>query len=241
MHKSNIKHAFFAAVPYTIPIFAGFTFLGMAYGMYMNASGFSFWYPLFMSIAIFAGSAEFVAVSLLLAPFDPLNAFLMALMINARHLFYGIAMLERYQRLGKKKWYLIYGLCDESFSINYTAVIPDDVDRGWFYFFVTILNQCYWVLGATLGGLFGHLLPISTKGIEFVMTALFLVIFLEQWNQETNHISSYIGLAASLLSLLLFKSKNFMIPAMILILIMVSKAQTNQKEGKIQDDTQPAN
>lgn len=229
MHNSKIKQAFLAAVPYTIPIFAGFTFLGMAYGMYMNASGFSFWYPLFMSMAIYAGSVEFVGVSLLLAPFHPLNAFLMALMINARHLFYGIALLERYQKLGWKRWYLIFGLCDETFSINYSAAIPEGIDSGWFFFFVTFLNQCYWVLGATLGGLFGHLLPFSTKGIEFVMTALFIVIFLEQWNQETDHTSSYIGLLASLLSLLLFGAKNFMIPAMILILLMVSRLPNKQK------------
>ena len=119
-----------SAFPYTVPIFAGFLFLGMTYGIYMNVSGFSFWYPMFMSLTIFAGSAEFVAVNLLLGPFRPFQALAMTLMLNARHLFYGISMLDKYRGTGLKKIYLIFGMCDESFSINCTAEIPEDVDRG---------------------------------------------------------------------------------------------------------------
>ena len=159
--------AFRAAFPYTIPIFAGFWFLGLTYGIYMNVSGFSFWYPMLMSITIFAGSIEFVTVSMLLGAFNPLQAFAMTLMINARHLFYGISMLDRFRGTGWKKFYLIFGMCDESFSINYTADIPEDVDRGWFMFFVTLLNHIYWFSGATLGGIFGSLIHFNTEGIEF--------------------------------------------------------------------------
>ena len=119
-----------AAFPYTIPIFAGFWFLGMTYGIYMNVSGFSFLYPMFMSMTIFAGSMEFVAANLLLGAFNPIQALAMTLMINARHLFYGISMLDKYKGTGIKKFYLIFGMCDESFSVNYTAKIPEDVDRG---------------------------------------------------------------------------------------------------------------
>ena len=137
----TIKKAFAAAFPYTLPIFAGFWFLGMTYGIYMNVSGFSFWYPMLMSLTIFAGSIEFVTVHMLLGAFNPLQAFAMTLMINARHLFYGISMLDRFRGLGWKKFYLIFGMCDESFSINYTADIPEDVDRGWFMFSVTLLNH----------------------------------------------------------------------------------------------------
>ena len=150
--KEVRKKAFRAAFPHTIPIFAGFWFLGMTYGIYMNVSGFSFWYPMLMSLFIFAGSMEFVAVNLLLGAFDPLQALAMTLMINARHLFYGISMLDRYRGQGWKKIYLIFGMCDESFSINYTAEIPEDVDSGWFMLFVTLLNHFYWFFGATLGG-----------------------------------------------------------------------------------------
>ena len=132
-----MKKAFIAAFPKTIPIFAGFWFLGMAYGIYMNVSGFSFLYTLIMSLFIFAGSMEFVTVSLLLGAFNPLQALLLTLMINARHLFYGISMLDKYRKTGWKKSYLIFGMCDESFSINYTARIPQGIDRNWFMFFVT--------------------------------------------------------------------------------------------------------
>lgn len=212
-----IKKAFKAAFPYTIPIFAGFWFLGMTYGIYMNVSGFSFWYPMLMSLTIFAGSMEFVAVNLLLGAFNPMQALAMTLMINARHLFYGISMLDKYRGTGWKKFYLIFGMCDESFSINYTAEIPEDTDRGWFMFFVTLLNQFYWFLGATLGGIFGSLIHFSTEGLDFVMTAMFVVIFLEQWLKEKNHVSAVMGILLSLLCLIAFGADHFMIPAMLAI------------------------
>ncbi len=213
-HKMKLINALKAAFPHTIPIFAGFWFLGMTYGIYMNVSGFSFWYPMLMSLTIFAGSMEFVTVSLLLGAFDPLQALAMTLMINARHLFYGISMLEKYRGNGLKDIYLIFGMCDESFSINYTAEIPVGVDKGWFMFFVTLLNHFYWVFGATLGGIFGSLIHFNTEGLDFVMTAMFVVIFMEQWMKEKNHASAYAGIVISLLCLLAFGAENFMIPAM---------------------------
>lgn len=181
-HDKNTKYrkALKAAFPHTIPIFAGFWFLGLTYGIYMNVSGFSFWYPMLMSLNIFAGSVEFVAVNMLLGAFNPIQAFAMTLMINARHLFYGVSMLDKYKGTGWKKFYLIFGMCDESFSINYTADVPEDVDKGWFMFFVTILNHFYWFSGATLGGIFGSLIHFNTEGLDFVMTAMFVVIFMEQ-------------------------------------------------------------
>lgn len=214
----KIKSAFKAAFPHTIPIFAGFWFLGMTYGIYMNVSGFSFWYPMLMSLTIFAGSAEFVAVNMLLGAFNPLQALAMTLMINARHLFYGISMLDKYRGNGLKDIYLIFGMCDESFSINYTADIPAGIDRGWFMFFVTLLNHCYWFFGATLGGIFGSLIHFNTEGLDFVMTAMFVVIFMEQWMKEKNHVSALVGIGISLLCLIAFGSDNFIIPAMVGIL-----------------------
>ena len=213
-----MKKAFAAAFPYTIPIFAGFWFLGLTYGIYMNVSGFSFWYPMLMSITIFAGSVEFVTVNMLLGAFNPLQALVMTLMINARHLFYGISMLEKYRGTGWKKVYLIFGMCDESFSINYTADIPEDVDRGWFMFFVTLLNHFYWFFGATLGGIFGSLIHFNTEGLDFVMTAMFVVIFLEQWLKEKQHTSAFVGIGLSLLCLLAFGADNFIIPSMFAML-----------------------
>lgn len=220
-----------AAFPYTIPIFAGFWFLGMTYGIYMNVSGFSFLYPMFMSMTIFAGSMEFVAANLLLGAFNPIQALAMTLMINARHLFYGISMLDKYKGTGIKKFYLIFGMCDESFSVNYTAKIPEDVDRGWFYFFVTLLNQCYWVFGATLGGLFGSLIHFNTEGLEFVMTAMFVVIFMEQWMKEKNHASAFLGLGLSLICLIAFGADQFMIPSMLAILGVLTLLRKPLEKG----------
>ena len=175
-----------------------------------------------MSLTIFGGSLEFVAVSMLLAPFAPLQTLIMTLMIQARHLFYGIAMLDKYKGTGWKKFYLIFGMCDESFSINCTAQIPADVDRGWFMFFVTALNQFYWVSAATVGGLVGSLLSFDTTGLEFVMTAMFVVIFSEQWLKEKKHYTALIGLASAIACRLGFGADNFMIPTMLCILVFLT-------------------
>ena len=217
--------AFKAAFPYTIPIFAGFWFIGLTYGIYMNASGFSFVYPMLMSFFIFGGSLEFVAAEMLLSPFAPLQVFLMALLIQARHLFYGISMLDKFKGTGWKKFSLIYGMCDESFSINYSAKIPEDVDKGWFMLFVTWLNRFYWVSGATIGGLVGSLLKFDTSGIGFVMTAMFVVIFLDQWLKEKNHASSLIGIGVSVLCLVIFGPDSFMLPTMAAIILILTAAR----------------
>lgn len=180
--------AFRAALPYTLPICVGFLFLGMSYGFFMRSQGFSFVYPLLMSLFIFAGSMEFVTANLLLLPtFQPVHAFLLTIMVNARHLFYGLSLLDKFKNLGWKKPYLIFGLCDETFSIHCTVDAPEGVDPGWFMFFVTVLNQAYWVAGATAGALLGYIIHFNTKGIEFVMTALFVVMFVSQWevNEDT--------------------------------------------------------
>lgn len=229
--SSEYKKAFKAAFPYTVPIFAGFWFLGITYGIYMNVSGFPFWYPMIMSVAIFAGSMEFVAANMLLGAFNPIQAFFMTLMINARHLFYGISMLDKFKGTGKKKGYLIYGMCDETFSVNYSADIPKDVDRGLFMFFVTLLNQLYWVTGATLGGLFGSLIKFNTAGLDFAMTAMFVVIFTNGWIKEKNHTSSLLGLGLSALCLIIFGADDFIIPAMAAILAALTALRGTLDRG----------
>ena len=219
MKRQTLSAAFRAAFPFTIPIMTGFLFLGTAYGVYMNVSGFPAIYPILMAMTVFAGSMEFVAVNLLLGAFNPLGALALTLMVNARHLFYGIAMLDKYRNVpGRKRWYLIFGMCDESFSINVAAQVPDGVDRGWFYFFVTLLNQIYWVCGAALGGLFGSLLSFELEGLEFVMTALLAVLFLEQLLKEKDHTSALLGVGLSAACLMVFGSGNFVIPSMLAIL-----------------------
>ena len=227
--------AFKAALPHTLPIAVGFLFLGVSYGFLMRSLGFSFVYPMLMSLFIFAGSMEFVAAHLLLLPFNPWRALSLALMVNARHLFYGISMLDKYKGLGWKKPYLIFGMCDESFTINCTVKPLADVDSGWFMFFVTLLNQIYWVAGATLGSLLGYIIKFDTTGIDFVMTALFVVMFLGQWDEAKEHRPALVGLGCACLCLLLFGGDSFVLPAMALIVLCFTfdrkRAEQTTKEA----------
>lgn len=216
--KNTKLKALRAAFPHTIPILAGFLFLGMTYGVFMVQSGFPFWYPMLTSLVVYGGSLEFVIVNLLLGAFNPLQAFFMALMIQARHLFYGISVLDKYRSLGAKKLYMIFGLTDETFSVNCATEPPADVDAGWFRFFVTILDHLYWFTGCTLGALFGMLIKFNTQGLDFAMTALFVVIFINQWKKDKQHISALLGLGLSVLSLVIFGAEDFLIPAMAAIL-----------------------
>lgn len=216
-----------AAFPYTTPILAGFAFLGFAYGVYMNVMGFPFYYPFLLALVIFGGSLEFVAVSLLLSPFAPLATFLLALLIQARHLFYGLSLFDTYRGLGWKRFFLIYGLCDETFSIVFTAKrrLPEHVDRGWFMLWITWLNEGYWVISALLGGLVGGMLPFDTRGLGFVMTAMFVVIFLEQWLHERCHVTALVGVLAAGGCLAAFGPQSFMVPAMAVILLVLLLAR----------------
>ena len=241
-HTNNrVSAALSAAFVPTLPILAGFLFLGVTYGIYMNVSGFSFVYPMAMSLIIFAGSVEYVTVGLLLGAFDPLAAFVMALMINARHIFYGISMLDKYRNAGRKRFYLIFGMCDESFSINCSAKIPDGVDHGLFMLFVTLLNHIYWVAGATLGGIFGSLISFDTTGLDFVMCAMFVVIFLEQWKKDERHLPALIGIGLSALCLVIFGSDRFIVPSMLVLLIALtllgrSEIKQDSKAGSVAEN-----
>lgn len=211
--------AFKAALPYTLPICAGFLVLGLGYGFLMGSKGFPFVYPLAMSAVIFAGAMEFVTVDLLLSVFNPVAAFVMALVVNARHVFYGISMLDRFRGVGAKKPYLIFGMCDETFAITSSVEAPEGVDRGWFMFFVTLLNHLYWVGGATLGGVLGNVVTVDTSGLEFVLTALFLTIFVDQWRTSEAHVPAVLGVVVSVVCLALFGADVFSLPTMALIVI----------------------
>ena len=225
------RRALRAAFPHTVPILTGFLFLGMTYGVYMSSLGFSWIYPTLMALTIFAGSMEFVTANMLLGAFNPLQAFAMTLMVNARHLFYGLAMLDRFRGLGWKKLYLIFGMCDETFSVTCSVRAPEGVDEGWFMTFVTLLDQLYWVLGAALGGLCGSLLTLNTEGLDFVMTAMFMVIFLENWLKEENHTSSLLGLALPLVCLVLFGAQSFILPSMAAILLALTALRGRLEKG----------
>lgn len=171
-----------------------------------------------------------LTADLLLSAFNPLYAFCLTLMVNARHLFYGISMLDKYKNIGWKKPYLIFALCDESFTINCSVTLPPNVDKGWFMFFVTLLNHFYWVLGATMGALLGFVIHFDTTGIEFVMTALFVVMFINQWEETNNHRSALTGIGCSFLCLILFGSKHFIIPAMAAMILYLSFVHSKSSE-----------
>lgn len=211
-----------AAFPHTIPVFTGYIVLGAAYGILMNNKGYSLLWIFFTSLLIYAGSMQFVSISLLAAGFNPIYAVAMTLMVNARHLFYGLSMLTKYKGIGKIKPYLIFGLTDETFSILCSTEPPEGVNKNLFLFFVTLLDHIYWLTGSLIGGIIGSLIEFNTKGIDFVLTALFVVIFINQWKSTKNHIPVIIGVGASILCRFLFGASNFIIPSMISILILVT-------------------
>ncbi|MCW9709952.1 AzlC family ABC transporter permease [Avibacterium sp. 21-586] len=212
-----------AAFPYSFPMMIGFLFLGFAYGLYMKALGFGVLYPLFMAAFIYAGSVEFIVAGALLMTFSPLHTFLLTLIVSLRQLFYSVSMLDKYHpKLGKKRWYLISTLVDESFSLNYMAKISPLLDKGWYMFFVSLYLHCYWVSGAVIGNLFGDVIPFNLKGIEFAMTALFLVIFAENWRKEKSHKSSLLGLIVAFVCLVLVGKEHFLIPTLVGILIVLT-------------------
>lgn len=222
-----------ACFPLTIPVMAGYVFLGITYGLLMKTSGFPFWLPTLTAAVIYTGSMEFLMVEILASSFHPVSAMATAFMVGARHLFYGLAMLPKYSNTGWKKFYLIYTTSDETFAVNYGAEIPEGVDRSWFYFWVSLLDQLYWVTGATLGAFFGRFLTFDLEGLDFVMTAMFIVILLNQWFKDgtrlkgcvRDHIPELIGLGASFVCLLIFGPDRFMIPSMVLILAALLAAR----------------
>ncbi len=223
-----------AAFPHTLPVFTGFTFLGIAYGILMNSKGYGFGWTVLMSLLAFAGSAQYAAITLLTSVFNPISALLLTLVINARHLFYGISMLDKYKDTGKFRPYLIFGLCDETFSIICSTEPPEGVNRNWFQFFITLLNHSYWVLGSAIGGLLGSILPFSTKGLDFVLTAFFIVIFLEQWKTQKNHKPAVIGVVCSMMSLAIFGQSKFILPSLIAILAVLTVFRKKQAGEALQ-------
>lgn len=235
--KSPVLSALRAAFPQTIPVLTGYFVLGLGYGIYVQSLGLPVWLPMLMGTVVYGGSLEFVLAALLLGSFAPLSAFLMALMIQARHLFYGLAMLERYKGYGWRSAYMIFAMSDETFSITCSAEPPQGIDRGWFMFFITLLDQLYWVLSAGLGAVVGAVLPFSTQGVDFVMTAMFTVIFLNQWEKDRQHLSALIGLAAPLVCLVLFGADRFLLPAMgcILVLLLLVRKPLERAETRKED------
>lgn len=219
---SRIVAAMKAAFPHTIPLLTGFSFLGIAYGILMNTKGYGIGWTSLMSALVYAGSVQYVGITLLTSAFNPIYALALTLMINARHLFYGISMLEKYKDTGKFKPFLIFALCDETFSILCSTEPPEGIDRNWFFMSVTYLGYFYWLIGSMVGSLLGSMVTFETKGLDFVLTALYVVIVIDQWKSVEKHTSALIGLGCTLLCLLVLGQDRFIIPAMGMILLMLT-------------------
>ena len=230
------RKALWAAVPYTVPVMLGYLFLGAAFGVLTAENGFSVLWAFLMSTFIYAGSMQFAAISLMTSAFSPVSAFLLTLMVNARHLFYGLSMLKPFERMGKRKPYMIFSLTDETYSLFFITKVPEGVDEHKFLFSIALLDQLYWIIGSAIGAIAGTLIPFDTTGIDFAMTALFVVIFVEQWLTSRNHLPALTGIAASLICLLIFGSDNFILPSMICIMIILLSGRKVMEEKEVAEN-----
>lgn len=227
------------ALKQSVPIMAGYIVLGMGFGVLLESNGYGVGWAFLMSCFIYAGSMQYVAIDLLTGGASLIATALMTLMVNARHLFYGISMIDRYRDVKPYKPYLIFALTDETYSVVCNGAVPDGVDEKKYYFLLSLFDQCYWIIGSVTGAVLGSLLTFNTAGIDFSMTALFLVVFVEQWRSTKDHTGAIVGVAASLGCLLVFGPDNFLIPAMISITILLTilrkkletRWDTEQEEG----------
>ena len=216
----------------SVPIMAGYIVLGMGFGVLLESKGYGVLWAIAMSVFIYAGSMQYVAINLITGGASLIATALMTLMVNARHLFYGISMLDKYKNTGKYKPYLIFALTDETYSLVCSGKIPEEVDRNKCYFLVSLFDQIYWVIGSVIGSVVGSVLNFNTAGIDFSMTALFLVVFVEQWKSTKDHASAITGVAVSVVCLLIFGAGNFVIPSMISITVILLLMRKFRKDSE---------
>lgn len=215
------KKTFQRAFRDSIPVFAGYLCLGAGFGILMHSAGFHIGWVLLMSTTIYGGAMQYVGVDLLSAGASLITTALMTVMINARYFFYSLSILGKYAHTGKAKPYLIFSLTDETFSLVNRVGATDGVDENRYYLYLSALDQSYWILGGIVGMVLGTVLPINTAGVEFVMTALFVTIYIDQWRQTKQHIPAILGVAISVVCLLLLGPDRFVIPAMIVITLVM--------------------
>lgn len=217
--KGGYARAFRAAFPFTIPVLTGYLFIGIAFGVMYQEKGYNFLWAVLMSILVYAGSGQYLAVNFFAPGVSFLDVIFMTFMVNVRHIFYGLSLLERFGNMGKKRLYMIFSLTDETYSLFFITKVPEDVDEDRFLFAIALLDQTYWVIGSAIGAVAGAVIPFNAEGIDFAMTALFLVIFVEQWMAGGNRIPAVIGLISSAVFRIIFGSGSFILPSMICILI----------------------
>ena len=229
MNRRMVKRAFLESVP----VLAGYMVLGIGFGILLRGAGYGLAWALAMSVFMYAGSMQYVGVGLIAGGAGIVTTALTTFMVNARHLFYSISMVGKYRDAGPLKPYLIFALTDETYSLLSDGKTPEGGDPDLYRFLVSAFNQSYWVCGCVLGNCLGPILPFSTKGIEFSMTALFVASFVEQWLTSADHIPALVGLGCTLLCLLLFGAQNFLIPAMLLITLLLLLLQKRLKAEEV--------
>lgn len=217
----------------TIPVLTGYLFLGIGFGILLSEQGYGIGWAFFMALFIFAGSAQYLAVSLLASHASLITTAIATLLVNARHLFYGISVLDLYKDAGKAKPYLIFGLSDETYSLVTQNQPPEGISRHGYCFLVTLLDHIYWICGCVLGSVVGPVLPIGLEGVEFVLTAMFVTMFVEQWLTQKDHRPAVIGLLSTALCLLIFAKDIFLIPSLALIAALLT---ISGKTGRRQDN-----
>lgn len=229
------RKAFRAAIPYTIPVLMGYLFLGIAFGVLLSSKGYHVGWAILMSVAIYAGSMQFVAIELLVSPFNLVHTLVVTLLVQARHLFYGLSLLEKFKISEMLKPYMIFSLTDETYSLLCGVEPPEGVSQKWFMFFIAILDHSYWIIGGIIGNLAGTFFKFDPTGIDFAMTALFIVIFVEQWEKNKQHTPALLGLGLTLISLLIFGTERFMIFAMIGIFIALTLLQGRLRKSEVEE------
>ena len=219
--EKGMLGAFRAALPRTLPVLAGYLVLGVAFGLLLNSIGLGVFWAAAMSILVYAGSAQFLAVSLIGASASLPQVALLTFLLNFRHFFYGLSMVSRYQGVGKRKFYLAFALSDETYAILAGALPPAQVDPADYYFAVSLLDQCYWVAGSLIGATVGQLITFDTTGVDFAMTALFVVLAVEQWKSARRHAPALFGVCCGVVCLLIFGPDLFLIPALAAIVALL--------------------
>lgn len=238
--QNTYKAAFKAAFPHTIPVLTGYLFIGIAFGVMFADKGYNFIWAGIMSLLVYAGSGQYLAVNF----FDPsvslFQVVFLTFMVNVRHIFYGLSLLDKFKVSGKKKPYMIFSLTDETYSLYFLTKTPPNVDEGKFLFAIALLDQSYWIGGSIIGAIAGTLIPFDSTGIDFAMTALFIVIFVEQWLEKKNRFPAITGVTASVICLLIFGKDSFVLPSMLVIMAVILSARRidakKNKEGEVKEN-----
>ncbi|MBQ5867587.1 MAG: AzlC family ABC transporter permease [Oscillospiraceae bacterium] len=229
MHKKALKTVFLD----TVPVMTGYLFLGISFGILLQEAGYGLPWAFSMALFMYAGSAQFLSVSLLANHASILSSAIAVFLLNARHIFYGISLIDAYKDTGKKKPYLIFALTDETYSLVTQNQPPEGMKRHTYCFLVSLFDHIYWVAGCVIGSVAGNFIPISFEGIEFVLTALFVTLFTEQWLSNKNHFPAVVGVVSTVLCLVIFGKDIFLIPSMVLIAVLIT---TTRKTGKRKED-----